>query len=692
MPTARFPLLCALTVGFLLGLTDSARPCPRESAGLASEEGDHSAASVSLLVVNKHKKPVTLFWVNHKGAEVKQTEVSAGAEVTQGTFPGHAWRVRGAGQQKLLAEGVARGAVTRLVVERCGSSHSKSVYGFPVSKAWRESKAEKAANAAYLASDKGLLSHPQWSGCALDRALADATSVSQPGFHVLCTLPLGAEVEGMGEDGEGYGEDGDEADGHEAEVAPMRKKWAARVAVVRDGKVPEDSRGAGAGAGAGAAGSGPRFADIFYVPRVGRLEGGWAELNAFLTYKLDHAHDTRSHLMPRMGLYTAQGRRFLGRGGAAACDADMWRRHTLGGGGGGGGSSGGGGGGLGGGLGAIAGPSPRAVFVFEAGNWIWPGVREGFEQVALLRGGDGDAAAHGGGVGGGGERGGNPGNPPPKQVMIRTKSLQPLVLEVFDFLDGHEADHIIERSRHHVAASGVSLKDADKGKEATVWRTSHTYFLAARDDDRLNVIEARVQSMTRLNISHAEHMQVLRYDEGGHYMAHNDFFDPKDYRGDAGTMRMIEHGAKNRLATVFFYLNDVPAGGHTGFPRAGGLGIPMGPDGRTADYGNCNVGIKVKPDRGKVIIFYSLHADASLDHYSLHGGCDVKEGVKWSANFWLWNKPLPTGEAMAPKRHITALKEPLDRAREQLMMGGAPMPPPAPTTRSDEPPQHDDEL
>jgi hypothetical protein len=250
MPTARFPLLCALAVGFLAGLTDSARPCPRESAGLASEEGDHSAASVSLLVVNKHKKPVTLFWVNHKGAEVKQTEVSADAEVTQSTFPGHAWRVRGAGQQKLLAEGVARGAVTRLVVERCGSSHSKSVYGFPVSKAWRESKAEKAANAAYLASDRGLLSHPQWSGCALDRALADASSVSQPGFHVLCTLPIGAEVEEEGaREGEGEGEDG-EAD-EEAEVAPMRKKWAARVAVVRDGKVPEhSSRGAGAGAGA----------------------------------------------------------------------------------------------------------------------------------------------------------------------------------------------------------------------------------------------------------------------------------------------------------------------------------------------------------------------------------------------------------------------------------------------------------
>ena len=30
-----------------------------------------------------------------------------------------------------------------------------------------------------------------------------------------------------------------------------------------------------------------------------------------------------------------------------------------------------------------------------------------------------------------------------------------------------------------------------------------------------------------------------------------------------------------------------------------------------------------------------------MDDFSLHGGCDVldKEATKWSANFWLWNKP-----------------------------------------------------
>lgn len=43
----------------------------------------------------------------------------------------------------------------------------------------------------------------------------------------------------------------------------------------------------------------------------------------------------------------------------------------------------------------------------------------------------------------------------------------------------------------------------------------------------------------------------------------------------------------------------------------------------------------------QVIIFYSMLPDGSMDDYSLHGGCDVLDptATKWSANFWLWNKP-----------------------------------------------------
>jgi prolyl 4-hydroxylase len=48
----------------------------------------------------------------------------------------------------------------------------------------------------------------------------------------------------------------------------------------------------------------------------------------------------------------------------------------------------------------------------------------------------------------------------------------------------------------------------------------------------------------------------------------------------------------------------------------------------------------VKPEKGKVIIFYSLLADGTGDHYSLHGACPVEEGIKWAANKWVWNDKM----------------------------------------------------
>lgn len=38
---------------------------------------------------------------------------------------------------------------------------------------------------------------------------------------------------------------------------------------------------------------------------------------------------------------------------------------------------------------------------------------------------------------------------------------------------------------------------------------------------------------------------------------------------------------------------------------------------------------------GDALLFYSLNPDASMDPYSLHGGCPVIKGAKWSATKWM---------------------------------------------------------
>jgi hypothetical protein len=140
--------------------------------------------------------------------------------------------------------------------------------------------------------------------------------------------------------------------------------------------------------------------------------------------------------------------------------------------------------------------------------------------------------------------------------------------------------------------------------------------------------------MTRIPITHGEGTQVLRYEKYQHYYTHHDYFEPSRYSNSKSTLNMIEHGAKNRLATVFWYMSNVNKGGHTNFPKAGGLSDS------TANNNKCTQGLMVKPEKGKVIIFFNMLPDGSLDPQSLHAGCNVEsDDVKWSANKWLWNKP-----------------------------------------------------
>merc|ERR1719160_2240958 len=164
------------------------------------------------------------------------------------------------------------------------------------------------------------------------------------------------------------------------------------------------------------------------------------------------------------------------------------------------------------------------------------------------------------------------------------------------------------------------MKDNDKGnKQAKDFRTSSQKFLSTIGDALLEDVDARVQELTQIPITHAEDIQVLRYNLMEHYSAHHDFFDPRAYGRDQNILNMVQHGATNRMATVFFYLTNVTRGGETNFPKAGGLPTPR-------DFFDCSKGFSSFPKANKVIIFYSLLPDGVMDDHALHGGCDVLEG------------------------------------------------------------------
>ncbi|XP_078517923.1 transmembrane prolyl 4-hydroxylase [Lissotriton helveticus] len=169
----------------------------------------------------------------------------------------------------------------------------------------------------------------------------------------------------------------------------------------------------------------------------------------------------------------------------------------------------------------------------------------------------------------------------------------------------------------------------------------------------LRTIRQRIIKLTHLPpaiVENSEPMQVVRYDQGGHYHAHMDsgpvFPETSCTHTKLVTNETAPFETSCRYVTVLFYLNNVTGGGETTFPIA---------DNRTYDEmsliqndvdlrdtrKHCDKGnLRVKPRQGTAVFWYNYLSNGKgwvgeLDEYSLHGGCLVTQGVKWIANNWI---------------------------------------------------------
>jgi len=152
-------------------------------------------------------------------------------------------------------------------------------------------------------------------------------------------------------------------------------------------------------------------------------------------------------------------------------------------------------------------------------------------------------------------------------------------------------------------------------------------------------------------VSHNEDVQVLKYSQGQYYHSHMDWTELELYPDQKQVWKDAHFGYQDRLATVFWYLNDVPAGGETVFPKhnqticapklRGGPGTSSCEGSWDPDITSCEGGIKIKPVTGTALLWYNFHASGRGDRNSLHGGCPVGRGyTKWSGNKWVNIKPL----------------------------------------------------
>jgi prolyl 4-hydroxylase len=308
----------------------------------------------------------------------------------------------------------------------------------------------------------------------------------------------------------------------------------------------------------------------------------------------------------------------------------------------------------------------QLLLIFEGGQFIYPGVDLNFERKINVM----DSKAEDG--------------KKIKSYILKTLSMRPLLFQVDNLLDDDECHYLIDQAAPRLIQSKVKI-DVDnnsvRGQEVVVGenigggtsgdvktRSSRGLFMSSREHTTLKRIDERISNLTGLNIMNIEDVQILKYEVGDYYLPHNDYLSPQLYQSHS-MVKLTHAGHKNRLVTVFWYMNSNVSGGCTSFPHAphhnsfatqavGGeapytsdydvsaseVKIKMNSNNnnetvkQVQDMIDCDYGLRIHPRKGRAIIFYTLLPNGDGDMYSEHAACAVKKGTKWAANKWIWNQ------------------------------------------------------
>ncbi|WP_226536841.1 prolyl hydroxylase family protein [Fictibacillus halophilus] len=146
-------------------------------------------------------------------------------------------------------------------------------------------------------------------------------------------------------------------------------------------------------------------------------------------------------------------------------------------------------------------------------------------------------------------------------------------------------------------------------------RKSDTAWLPHSLNEHVQLITNRIASIAGQPLSHAEQLQIVRYQVGGRFDAHLDTFSPSTPLG----RKYLENGGQ-RILTALLYLNTVRgAGGETFFP---------------------SLNFEVAPSQGNLLVFEDCYKNTNQPHpLSLHGSHPLRAGEKWIATLWFREKP-----------------------------------------------------
>ena len=281
------------------------------------------------------------------------------------------------------------------------------------------------------------------------------------------------------------------------------------------------------------------------------------------------------------------------------------------------------------------------VLLVEGGQFVWPGVKVGFKRTVNV--------------------------PPPsaatatdrvgrdsinlgyatRNVTLETLSLRPLIFSVEDGLfNDEECTYVREKVQSKLQYSQTAIQSKDEGETFGWSRTSSSTVIRDIGDPQIQTLRRRTAQLVRVDATHLEPTSVSRYHIGEYYGPHRDYYEPTMYGNDPATLRHLHNGYRNRMISIFWYLNDMPAlddnndrhddkskssmNGVTSFPLTSSISLKD----------TCTTGLQVSPRKGKIVFMYNLFPDGSIDSSTLNADCPVHRGVKYQGNFWAWNKPV----------------------------------------------------
>jgi len=160
-----------------------------------------------------------------------------------------------------------------------------------------------------------------------------------------------------------------------------------------------------------------------------------------------------------------------------------------------------------------------------------------------------------------------------------------------------------------IGLASTKLEEAGTvGEEIEGYRVANSCWLGDIDSPYLDEIKKQVSYLTQTPIENQEELHIVKYDVGGEYKIHHDFFskDSVDENVEIG-----ESG--NRTHSFLVYLNDDFEGGATEFPQLKKV---------------------VKPELGKAICWLNYENGMGIAE-SEHAGLPVTKGEKWILIVWV---------------------------------------------------------